>query len=255
MSAALPGAMRALPLVLLLACKHSPPADAGAAPVAETDAPAAASDVPAELAWVDEVFPLLQAGDWVAVLVKLDAVIAREDLGPAGQAMARWYRAAARASVGDRAGEIEDLRAFVTAASQLPTERGGRSGAELRHRIAKAQLAILAEEAASDPRIGASTELAVPVMLASDEYFFLGRLSCGPGLAGGYEVLEQALVQDQTGVYDHLSVRCNADGAARDVWFDIGEWWALLGYGLQGGEPPAGLDEEGARYLLEAGLR
>lgn len=251
MSGALSGRMRALILLLLLGCRHQPPA-ATATPVA----PASADEVvPTELAWVDEIFPLLQAGDWAGVSARLDAVLARPDLGNAGVAMARWYRAAARANLGDRTGELEDLGAFVSAASQLSLDHAGVAGAELKHRVAMAQLAILAETASTDGSIGATPESAVPVMLASDEYFFLGRLSCGPDLAGSYAVLEQALVQDERGTFDELHVRCLADQTERTIWFDIAEWWALLGYGLQGGDPPVGLDEAGAKYLIERGMQ
>lgn len=196
----------------------------------------------------------MRAEDWPEATRRLDATLAEGGLGPAGTALAHWYRAAARARLGDRDGELGDLRAFL---ENLPRDLvpAGTVGADLLHRRSLAELAVLADDAGSDPSVGRSPEEAVPVLLARDEYFYVSRLACGPDRSGEYSVEAQSLLESGAASLDRLDLRCGADGSALIVYFDIGDWMMLLNYALSGGGPlPQGLDAEGAASLLEQAL-
>ncbi len=242
--------MIVLVFALLLGCRHAPPADAGAPP---PPAPAASEAQPELPAWLREVLPSLQAQDWRAAEATLGRALEDPALTPQERALAYWYRASARAQLGERAGEIEDLRDFVVA-SRLVELGGDEVGATLRHRVSLAELAVAAEDAREDPAVGASPDRAISVLLASDEYFFLGRLACGPQGESGYTLVQQSLIHDERGVFDLLELRCEADGAPRAVWFDLAVWWELLGFSLGANPPPDGLDPEGARALMKMAM-
>ncbi len=239
-----------LPVLLTLAaCARKVPADAGA-PLTETAGAGATASAPELPGWLREVLPALKAEDWRAADLVLSAALERTDLPQQERTLALWYRASARAQSGDRAGELADLRSFVSA-SRLLDLRGDAAGAMLQHRVSLAQLAVAAEDAALDPSIASSPERSIPVLLASDEYFFLGRLSCGPDGAAGYSLVRQTLINDERGVFDLLEVSCDADGAPRQIWFDLEVWWQLLGFSLGANPPPDGFDADGARALLQ----
>lgn len=238
-----------LSLLLLAACARRPPADAGA-PLPSPAEAAAPEAAPAPPRWLGEVLPLLRASDWAGADALLGQTLLRPELPPQERTLALWYRASVRAQMGDRVGEIEDLRGFVTT-SRLIHIAGDGPGALLMHRVALAELAVAAADASEDPSVGASRERAIAVMLASDEDFFLGRLACGPGLGGAYAVVTQELVHGEDGVFDRVELRCEADGSPREVWFDLAFWWSLLGFSLGAAPPPEGLEPEGARALLQ----
>lgn len=252
--------MPARPLLLswlvagALGCAHRKPADAGA-PVPEnadsSSAPAAAAPEAVELpGWLREVLPALRAQDWSGADAVLSEALARAELTPQERTLALWYRASVRAQTGDRDGELADLRSFVSSSQALDL-KGDGPGALLQHRVGLAQLAIAAEDTVADPTIGSSPERSLAVMLSSDEYFYVGRLSCGPGLAAGYTVDNQTLINDERGVFDLLEIHCDADGATRQVWFDLEFWWQLLGFSLGANPPPPGLEPEGAKALMQ----
>jgi len=229
----------------LLGCAHHP---------ASTAAPAApTTEAPAPPAWLSEVLPHLKANEWKAADEVLSRALDRQDLPLQERALALWYRASARSSAGDDAGEIEDLRAFVSTAALIHVA-GDAAGAQIRHNVALAALAVAADDASRDPRVASDPEHAVSVLLAVDESLFVGRLRCGPDGRGSYDALSQELIDDERGVFDHLLLRCDADGGTRDAWFDLSEWWQLLSFSLGAGPPPDGLEPEGAKALMEIAL-
>lgn len=245
--------MRLLPALLLAACARRPPADAGAAPPPPPAPAEPAEPEQAPPGWLKDVIPALEARDFARAEEVLTGTLEDPALSPQERTLALWYRAAARAQQGDRAGEIEDLRAFVSA-SRLVHIAGDAPGAVLQHRVSLAQLAVAADDASQDPSVGATRESAISVLIAPDEYFFVGRLSCGPDRSSPYSVLDQQLLHEDTGVYDVLLTRCEADGAERTFYFDIYTWWQLLSFSLGAGPPPDGFDAEGAKALMELAM-
>ena len=245
--------MRTAPLLLLLACAHRGAAVAPAPSPAPEPAEAAEDEAPVgPPQWLLEVVPALQVQDVATALYLLDQTLDRPDLTPQERTLALWYRASARAWAGDQGGEILDLRAFVSAASQLDVA-GDAVGVQLLHRVALAQLAVLADDARLDGSIGATPERAIPLILASDAGFFLGRLSCGPDGDGSYQILDEALMPDGEVTIEQIDLQCDADRGRRMVYFDLSDWFDLLRFGLGAGPVPEGLTEEGARALLEIG--
>src|SRR5688572_25991107 len=121
--------MALLPMLALVACARRPPADAGQAPEPPSPAPSQLAEAPAPPAWLSDVIPALQAQDWPAAEAALTRALEGE-LSPQERTLALWYRAAARASADDRAGELEDLRAFVSS-SRLLHVAGDAPGAML----------------------------------------------------------------------------------------------------------------------------
>ena len=250
--------MRTALLLLTLSCAHrrtgseadlaAEPALAAATPVDET--PSASPGRPPE--WLMTVLPALQSQDIATALHVLDETLDRTDLTPQERTLALWYRAAARAWAGDRGGEILDLRAFVSASAQIQLQ-GDAVGAQLKHRVELAQLAVLADDALTDRSIGASIARAIPLTLASDEQFFLGRLACGSDGSGSYKVVGEALLHEGSIPIEQIDLECETDHSRRMVYFDLTDWFDLLRFGLGAAPPPAGLTEEGARTLLEIG--
>lgn len=230
----------------LLGCAHHP---ASTAP----PAPSPPSEAPAPPGWLTEVIPHLKASEWQAADEILSRALERQDLPLQERALALWYRASTRSSAGDDTGEIEDLRAFVSTAALIHIA-GDAAGAQIRHNVALAALAVAADDASRDPKVASDADHAVSVLLAVDEALFIGRLRCGPDGKGGYDELSQELIDDQRGVFDHLVLRCDADQSTRDAWFDLAEWWQLLSFSLGAGPPPDGLEPEGAKALMEMAI-